>query len=245
MENRPRLKIDRADVQRATELSGYKFIAHQQRKAKIIAMVMQHHRNGNSVLDVGCGNGDIAVELAQHGLVIHGIDLEPDRLERARKLAEKYGKEVTFKCTRIEHADTMPQFDIIVMGEVLEHFEDPVGILVKMKRQLKPDGFIVITTPNMPSLRNRLQFGLLGIFPDNNPEHKFYFDRRRFMHVVGSAGFRPCFFETCFTNLVMQGRLLTRLENLLLFWFPKVFRNSGDTLCAVIQAEQSPYQRHG
>ena len=43
------------------------------------------------VLDLGCGTGDNAIELARHGLVVKGLDAVPEALERARKKIEKVG----------------------------------------------------------------------------------------------------------------------------------------------------------
>jgi len=43
------------------------------------------------VLDLGCGTGDNAIELARHGLVVKGLDAVPEALERARKKTEKAG----------------------------------------------------------------------------------------------------------------------------------------------------------
>ena len=43
------------------------------------------------VLDLGCGTGDNAIELARHGLVVKGLDAVPEALDRARKKTEQAG----------------------------------------------------------------------------------------------------------------------------------------------------------
>jgi len=43
------------------------------------------------VLDLGCGTGDNAIELARHGLVVKGLDAVPEALERARKKTKEAG----------------------------------------------------------------------------------------------------------------------------------------------------------
>lgn len=120
------------------------------------------------------------------------------------------------------------------MGEVLEHFYKPSKILNKMAEIIKPNGKILITVPNIPSLRNRIKFGLLGIFPDNNPEHKYHFDPMRFSRIIEQTGFRIIHFDTIFTNLFLGGNVITNIENTCLFWFNKLFKNSGDTIVAII-----------
>ena len=233
------LAINTAEVRAITGLKGYHIIAHQRRKKKIIRLIQQYCHNGCSLLDVGCGCGDIALELAHLGHKVSGIDLEPVRIHKANALAQKYGKGQLFLRKRFQDFKNSDKFDAVILGEVLEHFENPVEILEQVGELLTRDGRIIITAPNMPSLRNRLQFGLLGVFPDNNPEHKYYLDHRRFKAVAVKAGYDLVYLDTCFTNLLMNGYLITRMENILLGWFAKIFKRSGDTLCAVIRKEIS------
>ena len=121
------------------------------------------------------------------------------------------------------------------MGEVLEHFYKPHKILKKIKNILKTDGKILITVPNMPSLRNRIKFGLVGIFPDNNPEHKYYFDKRRFYETATKAEYIVFYFDTKFTHLHLKSSIITKIENFILFWFSKLFKYSGDSIFAIIK----------
>jgi 2-polyprenyl-3-methyl-5-hydroxy-6-metoxy-1,4-benzoquinol methylase len=229
-----RLTISEADIKEVTGLAGYRLLTHQRRKKAIIKLIKMKLSPGHKILDFGCASGDILVELSLLGYQAYGIDLEPVRLKNAKQLASKYNQQIVFENKPYKELINNTTFDTILMGEVLEHFIDPVGVLRDMKFLLKPGGNIVITVPNMPSLRNRLKFGLLGIFPDNNPEHKFYFDYRRFSKIISDAGFIIDCFTTRFINVVLQTRSLAIIENLVLFWFSYLFPKSGDTIFAVI-----------
>ena len=231
-------KLKDAEVSSITGLKGYKFISHQRRKKKIISLISRHCASGSSLLDVGCGCGDIALELAHLGYDVVGIDLEPVRIENANALARNYGIKELFSCRRFQDFESSEKFDAVLMGEFLEHFDNPVDVLIEVKQVLSPDGIVIITTPNMPGLHNRLKFGLLGVFPDNNPEHRYYFDHRRFKNVTHKAGFNIALFETCFTNLLMKGFIMTHIENILFGWYSKLFKKSGDTLCAILCREE-------
>jgi hypothetical protein len=99
---------------------------------------------------------------------------------------------------------------------------------------LKPNGKILITVPNTPSLRNRLKFGLFGIFPDNNPEHKYYFDHKRFSEIAAMSGYNIVYYNTKFTNLCLKSEMITHIENFIFFWFSALFKNSGDSIFAII-----------
>jgi 2-polyprenyl-3-methyl-5-hydroxy-6-metoxy-1,4-benzoquinol methylase len=238
MDPKIELKLKNSEVSAITGLKGYSLISHQRRKKKIIGLIDQHCSSGSSLLDVGCGCGDISLELAHRGYDVVGIDLEPVRIKNANALAKKHGKGEMFFCKRFRDFESSNRFDAVLMGEVLEHFDNPVDVLMEVKKVLLPGGIVIITTPNMPGLHNRLKFGLLGVFPDNNPEHKYYFDHRRFKSVTSKAGFNIASFETCFTNLLMRGFITTHIENILLGWYSILFKKSGDTLCAVLCKEE-------
>ena len=228
------LSIAEEDIREITGLSGYRLFLHQKRKQIIIDLISRAFPFGSTVLDVGCASGDISVELGILGYKVHGIDFEPIRLSNAKKLADKYGHGILFENKSFEELDKQKSYDIVLLGEVLEHFSDPEKILGDIKSLLNQEGKVVITAPNMPGLRNRLQFGLLGIFPDNNPEHKYYFDFRRFSKVVSDAGYEICHFSTHFTNILGEFKAVAILESILLFWFTSLFPKSGDIILSVI-----------
>ena len=228
-----------ADVAAATGLSGARLRHHQRRKRDLLALVVRHLPRGSRMLDVGCASGDIAVELGRMGYRVHGIDFEPQRLERARQLAARYGLDLVFTQSSFDDLAPGDPFDGILLGEVLEHFSDPAAMLRKVGQLLKPGGRVILTTPNMPSLQNRLKFGLLGRFPDNNREHRYYFDDRRLREVVNQTPFQMVCFETRYTNLQTRFGWLTVLENVCLGWFWRLFRRSGDTIFTVLAKRES------
>jgi SAM-dependent methyltransferase len=87
-------------------------------------------------------------------------------------------------------------FDIIVMGFVLEHVNDPVAILQRYRRFLRKDGRIYVVVPNAKSLNRR--FGLaMGMIDDiydlNETDHKLghqrNFCRATLANAVREAGY--------------------------------------------------------
>jgi len=226
--------ITESDAKRVTGLNGYPLFCHQRRKKVIIELISKICPKGGTVLDIGCALGDISIELFALGYQVHGIDCEPIRLNKAKKLTDKYRQKVEFEHTSLEEFSTDRTYNIVLLGEVLEHFIDPTRVLRDIKNLLSPAGKVVITTPNMPSLRNRLKFGLLGIFPDNNPEHKYYFDFKKLSHVVSDTGYEIHYFSTRFTDTLTKSKFTAWLEHVVLFWFTYLFPKSGATIFAVI-----------
>lgn len=229
-----KLRINRADVKEITGLKGYNFFNHQRRKRHILNLMTQVFPSRSTILDIGCASGDIALELSFLGFQLTGIDSEASRTMQAKNLAAKYNCIARFECKGLDALSPEQKYDGILLGEVLEHFTNPTEILIRLKNFLYSNGRIIITAPNMPNLRNRLKFGLLGIFPDNNPEHKFYFDFPRLQKVVKDAGYQMLYFRTRFTHLFAGSERAAQLEHFVTAWFSYVFSKSGDSLFAIL-----------
>ena len=61
----------------------------------------------------------------------------------------------------------------VVMGELIEHVYDPVRLLAECHRALRPGGVLVLTTPNLANVQDRLRF-LLGHAPRHvDPLHPY------------------------------------------------------------------------
>src|SRR5438270_1710842 len=103
----------------------------------------RHPLEGASVLDVGCGTGEIEERLAakypQSTFV--GIDLEETHLARARQRCAKFGRRVQFQ-TADALAIPFPdeQFDLVVCRHVLQAVSDAPQVLKEIRRVLKPGG---------------------------------------------------------------------------------------------------------
>jgi SAM-dependent methyltransferase len=69
-----------------------------------------------TVLDAGCGTGRVAIELDKRGFLVHGVDLDPDLLERARRRC----RGVTWHAADLAEFDLGRTFDVVAMpGNVL------------------------------------------------------------------------------------------------------------------------------
>jgi len=96
------------------------------------------------IVDLGCGPGWLANILGTFGPTL-GVDLSTDAIEVARR---------RYPITNFEAADIFnwdyPKgaFDIVVSQEVLEHVENQARYLEIAHELLRPDGYLIITTPN-------------------------------------------------------------------------------------------------
>lgn len=118
------------------------------RRAKRIVEQLEL-KNGDKILDLGCGDGYYSYLLSRFSLKIKvtGIDNHVAAIESAKRQVRK--KNVQFI---IGNAEKLPfpknSFDKIIMSEVIEHVSDDIKVLKEARRVLKEDGILILTTPN-------------------------------------------------------------------------------------------------
>jgi len=106
------------------------------------------------VLDVGCGNGSLALPVASLGYQVVGVDVDAGSIEHAQKVN-------TFPNARFEAVDgdgfdPGERFDLVICSEVLEHLHEPMPLIRTIARAMNDDGLAIITVPNGQGLRELL-----------------------------------------------------------------------------------------
>ena len=110
---------------------------------------------GEAVLDLGCGLGDFTAALGEHGAMVTGCDVAQEALRRARVRFPTL--EFVLSGGELPFGDET--FDVVWAGEVLEHVQDGLGLLAEVRRVLRLDGRLLLSTPDHAPLR-RLWLGL-------------------------------------------------------------------------------------
>jgi ubiquinone/menaquinone biosynthesis C-methylase UbiE len=118
---------------------------------------------GESVLDVGCGTGTLAIAAKRRvgdNAVVRGIDPSPEMIARAGKKATRAKVDVTFETA---FAESLPfpdaQFDVVLSTVMLHHLRRAVReqSVREMHRVLKPGGrLLVVDFGRLPSKRRGL-----------------------------------------------------------------------------------------
>jgi SAM-dependent methyltransferase len=108
-------------------------------------------------LDIGCGRGDLLRRVRDEWepAELHGID-PIDWLD------DDLRNDVTFQAVAAEDVEGLAVADRVLLIEVIEHLEAPWTALRKAARLVAPGGRIVVSTPNLSTLRNRLELALRG-----------------------------------------------------------------------------------
>jgi MPBQ/MSBQ methyltransferase len=145
---------------------------------------------GRRFLDVGCGMGTFAIEAARLGAHAVGLDLTAQALAAARRVAGQEGvRRVAFvraDAARLPFRDG--SFDVVLAADLTEHLDDATlaAVLGEARRVLRPEGELVIYTPDADHVLERLRRrGLLR----QDPSHIGVRTARQVAEAVAAAGF--------------------------------------------------------
>jgi 2-polyprenyl-3-methyl-5-hydroxy-6-metoxy-1,4-benzoquinol methylase len=97
------------------------------------------------VLEVGCGSGYYTRALVDLGAKVTATDLSPAYVKQARALAPE-AEFLVEDAQELSFAEE--SFDRVLMTEVVEHVQDPVGAIREAHRVLRPRGVLAISTPS-------------------------------------------------------------------------------------------------
>jgi len=110
-----------------------------------------NHDKTKNILDIGCGTGRHAIELARRGYRVTGVDLSENQLNRAREKAKEAGVEVDFQAADARELSFLQEFDLAMMicegaFPLMETDEMNFLILKNAVTALKPGGKLIFTT---------------------------------------------------------------------------------------------------
>ena len=99
------------------------------------------------VLELGCGNGRVVtLPVAEQGFDVVGFDSHLPSIESAR--AHSRLANARFEHSDFSAAPATGDFHAVVLSDVLEHVDDPGGMLDVAGRALRPDGILLVSIPN-------------------------------------------------------------------------------------------------
>jgi 2-polyprenyl-3-methyl-5-hydroxy-6-metoxy-1,4-benzoquinol methylase len=143
----------------------------------------------HSVCDVGCSRGASAAALRRSG-VAEIVGIEPD-VAAAAEAGKAYDEVHPVRLEAVGR-EFPGRFDGVLFGDVLEHLEDPVAALSRVRGWLAPRGRVIASSPNVGhwSMIVDLLEGLFDYVPYSilSGTHVRFFTRKSFADVFDAAG---------------------------------------------------------
>ncbi|HMU45938.1 MAG TPA: class I SAM-dependent methyltransferase [Chitinophagaceae bacterium] len=166
-------------------------IEHLHRYAAVLEFA-----KGKRVLDIACGEGYGAKLLSQFADHVTGIDIDKRTIEKA---SSKYkASNIEFICgSALEIPAAEEKFDLITCFETIEHIDDHDKLLNELKRVLKPNGTLVISTPEKSNYSDTSDY--------SNPFHKKELYGSEFRELIKSKfKFADFFTQSSIAGSVIQ-----------------------------------------
>lgn len=110
-------------------------------------LIVEFIGSNKKILEIGTSTGYISKILKEQGNRVTGIEIDHE----AGLVAQEYCDRMIFGDIETLDLDTNlkpSSFNIIVLGDVLEHLKDPARILKRIRKFLEPGGYLVVSLPN-------------------------------------------------------------------------------------------------
>ena len=146
---------------------------------------------GTLILEVGTATGYMSQELSRKGCVVWGVEIDKEAARKAENFCQKVlvgDIEDKALLSKLQGQ----RFDTIILADVLEHLKDPQATFRNLTPHLKKNGKIIISTPNIAFLTQRLLliFGKFDYMDTGimDRTHLRFFTKKTILELVGSAG---------------------------------------------------------
>jgi SAM-dependent methyltransferase len=130
--------------------------------------------------------------LKKSGYDVIGLDISSKAVSNA---VENYGE--YYICQNVfDYGNSVgPVYDIIILSEVIEHVENPIGFIYALKNLLKINGKIIITTPNKNIYDSKIEWQT-----ELPPVHCWWFSEKSIIEISRRLGAKIRFIDYCQFN---------------------------------------------
>jgi 2-polyprenyl-3-methyl-5-hydroxy-6-metoxy-1,4-benzoquinol methylase len=138
--------------------------------------IIKKIEGANTVCDLGCGNGRLALQLGALGYRVVGVDSSRSGITLACR--EVGDRNVQFVCNEVNESllEKVPMpiggFDLVVSIDVIEHMYRPRELIEVAAKILRPGGALILCTPYHGYLKNLL----IGLFNKWDAHHGVHWD---------------------------------------------------------------------
>jgi SAM-dependent methyltransferase len=186
------------------DIERHSFHSYQNQLALYIELVERY--GAESVLDVGCAQGTLALLLAERRKRVVGVDIRQSFLDYAKTRYER--GDIELLAANVFDRPPLGTFDLVFGNQIIEHLVYPAAFLEILASYVRPGGTIVVSTPNHDYFKSHLlSYTALGDprqhehkqFSAGGGDHFFAYTEDELRQAAGEAGLEVAefvYFET-------------------------------------------------
>lgn len=208
---------------------------HSNSRIKImLGMINDLQLTNKRILDLGCYDGTFLSLIKNRDNEFYGIEASEYGFQQA--IAKGIKAEKFFIRDGVNFPFQDGFFDLVIIGEIIEHIYDTDFFIIEIKRILKKGGLLLVSTPNIASFGRRLLL-LSGFNPiieasPNEPDssgHIRYFTFKSLKGLLEKHNFRVIKGKSDVVNFSGNGKLKSSL-------IPKLLSGLGQSIIYLCKA---------
>ena len=199
----------------------------------VVAELLRGLKECRRVLDIPCGEGAFVERIAACGLEVHAADCE-DVIQAPHAIFKRADMN-----QRLPYADD--QFDAVVSIDGIEHLEHPFGFIRECARILRAGGSLILSTPNISSLRSRWRWFVTGFHNKcKSPLNELRQSPAHHLNMISFPQLRYMLHSSGFQITAVRANRVKAVSWLYAPWAPLAY---GVTALEFAREERDPGQR--
>jgi SAM-dependent methyltransferase len=147
--------------------------------------------SGHRVLEVGCSVGHVTEHLVAAGNTVTGVEIDPEAAQEAAAFAS-HVHVLDLDIQQVSSVES-GRFDVIMLGDVIEHLRDPLATVADLVTLLDDGGRLIVSVPNVSHIDIRLMLleGTWAYQHDGllDDTHLRWFTNRSLSQLLSQVGF--------------------------------------------------------
>lgn len=169
---------------------------------RIIRQIESLERKPETILDLGCGNGNVlSMLVGMTDAHLSGLDFSEEMIHQAKKKLGESAKLQVGDAAHLPYDEN--SFDVIICNASFHHYTKPIQCLKEIHRVLKKEGVLILGDPTAP-LRLYLRLLNWGLKYSNSGDYHIY-GKKEIHKLLGANGFEPFHWE----NVNLRSYILT------------------------------------
>ncbi len=162
-------------------------------RIELLDLIPDENKNGD-ILEIGAGGGNTLLYAKENDYANNIFGIELFKMEDSNQDNEEFSGFIIGDIEKINFPFQNNKFDVILLGDVLEHLVDPYTVLNNLKKYLKTDGVIVASIPNIREwntmktifLKGDFQYSDVGIL---DKTHLRFFTKKNIIDLFENNGY--------------------------------------------------------